>query len=149
MTLRLIIPRPSLILSPLLSYTDQILSIQRTGTSVGFSLDIPLIMLCASILKIFYWPGARYDVALLVQALIMVAVQVVLLKVREVELIAWVVRSDSTKLTESGSWHRLPSTIDQPGEEKAHSEVWKGMEGLGTSGEYVYLPRKLWSNNVS
>lgn len=45
-------------------------------------------MLCASILKIFYWPGARYDVALLVQALIMVAVQLVLLKVRLVDIIA-------------------------------------------------------------
>lgn len=40
-------------------------------------------MLSASILKIFYWPGARYDVVLLVQALIMVGVQVVLLKVRK------------------------------------------------------------------
>lgn len=38
-------------------------------------------MLTASILKIFYWPGSRYDVALLVQAMIMVVVQVVLLKV--------------------------------------------------------------------
>lgn len=72
---------PSLILSPLTSYADQILSIHRTKTSAGFSLDIPLIMLTASILKIFYWPGALYDAALLVQALIMVVVQAVLLKV--------------------------------------------------------------------
>lgn len=71
----------SLILSPLTSYADQILSIHRTKTSAGFSLDIPLIMLTASILKIFYWPGARYDTALLVQALIMVGVQALLLKV--------------------------------------------------------------------
>ncbi|MCJ1241726.1 hypothetical protein MMC14_009732 [Varicellaria rhodocarpa] len=70
-----------LILSPLTSYTDQILSIHRTRTSAGFSLDIPLIMLTASILKIFYWPGARYDLSLLVQAVIMVGVQIVLLKV--------------------------------------------------------------------
>ncbi|KAL2054331.1 hypothetical protein ABVK25_005472 [Lepraria finkii] len=70
-----------LILSPLTSYTDQILSINRTRTSAGFSLDIPFIMLTASILKIFYWPGARYDVALLIQAIMMVAVQIVLLKV--------------------------------------------------------------------
>ena len=68
-------------LSPLTSYTDQILSIHRTRTSAGFSLDIPLIMLSASILKIFYWPGARYDTTLLIQAVIMVIVQVVLLKV--------------------------------------------------------------------
>lgn len=71
----------SLILSPLTSYADQILSIHRTKSSAGFSLDIPLIMLTASILKIFYWPGARYDAALLVQALIMVGVQALLLKV--------------------------------------------------------------------
>lgn len=38
-------------------------------------------MLTASILKIFYWPGARYDTALLVQAFITVAVQALLLKV--------------------------------------------------------------------
>ena len=74
-------PLHSLILSPLTSYTDQILSIHATHTSAGFSLDIPLIMLTASILKIFYWPGARYNVALLVQAVVMVGVQVVLLKV--------------------------------------------------------------------
>ena len=38
-------------------------------------------MLTASILKIFYWPGARYDIALLVQAMIMIVVQAILLKV--------------------------------------------------------------------
>ena len=68
-------------LSPLTSYTDQILSIHRTRTSAGFSLDIPLIMLTASILKIFYWPGARYDLSLLIQAVVMVVVQIVLLRV--------------------------------------------------------------------
>ena len=71
----------SLMISPLTSYTDQIFSINRTRTSAGFSLDIPLIMLTASILKIFYWPGARYDLTLLIQAIVMVAVQGVLLKV--------------------------------------------------------------------
>lgn len=46
-------------------------------------------MLTASILKIFYWPGARYDIALLVQALIMVGVQVLLLKVALDNRPAW------------------------------------------------------------
>jgi hypothetical protein len=41
----------SLITSPVTSYADQILSINRTRSSAGFSLDIPLIMLVASILK--------------------------------------------------------------------------------------------------
>ncbi|MCJ1465788.1 hypothetical protein MMC07_004407 [Pseudocyphellaria aurata] len=78
-----------LILSPFTSYADQILSIHRTKSSAGFSLDIPLIMLTASILKIFYWPGARYDITLLVQALLMVGVQLLLLKVALDNRPAW------------------------------------------------------------
>ena len=46
-------------------------------------------MLTASILKIFYWPGARYDPALLIQAVIMVGVQIVLLRVALVNRPAW------------------------------------------------------------
>jgi len=38
-------------------------------------------MLVASLLKVFYWFGARFDTALLIQACIMIGVQVVLLKV--------------------------------------------------------------------
>ncbi|KAK2807120.1 hypothetical protein FQN51_004734 [Onygenales sp. PD_10] len=54
-----------LVLSPLTSYSDQIYSIHRTKTSAGFSLDIPLIMLLASILK--YWTFISYfSLALLV-----------------------------------------------------------------------------------
>ena len=70
-----------LIASPITSYADQIVSIHRSKSSAGFSLDIPLIMLVASILKVFYWFGAYYDKALLVQASLMIAVQLVLLKV--------------------------------------------------------------------
>ena len=44
----------SLIASPVTSYADQILSIHRSKTSAGFSLDIPLIMLLASILKFVF-----------------------------------------------------------------------------------------------
>jgi hypothetical protein len=53
----------------------------RNRSSAGFSLDIPLIMLTASILKVFYWPGARYDASLLIQALVMICVMSLLLKV--------------------------------------------------------------------
>lgn len=41
----------SLVTSPVTSYADQIYSIHRTRSSSGFSLDIPLIMLVASITK--------------------------------------------------------------------------------------------------
>ncbi|KAK3299339.1 uncharacterized protein B0H64DRAFT_355360 [Chaetomium fimeti] len=70
-----------LILSPVLSYSDQAYSMHRTRSSAGFSLDIPLIMLVASLLRIFYYPGAKYDSALLVQSFVMVAMQVILLKI--------------------------------------------------------------------
>ncbi|PNP48324.1 hypothetical protein TGAMA5MH_00607 [Trichoderma gamsii] len=70
-----------IILSPILSYGDQAVSMHRNKTSAGFSLDIPLIMLVASLFRIFYWPGARFDESLLIQSLIMVGVQVALLKI--------------------------------------------------------------------
>ncbi|KAM0297681.1 hypothetical protein HYE67_007148 [Fusarium culmorum] len=70
-----------IVMSPILSYADQIVSMYRAKTSAGFSLDIPLIMLVASFLRIFYWPQAQYDTSLLLQSLLMVIVQVALLKV--------------------------------------------------------------------
>lgn len=70
-----------LVLSPLLSYSDQAYSMHRAKSSAGFSLDIPLIMLVASLFRIFYYPGAKFDVALLIQSMVMLVVQVVLLKI--------------------------------------------------------------------
>ena len=70
----------SIVVSPITSYTDQILSIHRGRSSSGFSLDIPLIMLLSSFLRIFYWLGARFSVALLSQSLIMIAMQLILLQ---------------------------------------------------------------------
>ncbi|KAK8012689.1 PQ-loop repeat-containing protein 1 [Apiospora marii] len=70
-----------LILSPILSYADQAISMQRKRSSAGFSLDIPLIMLVASICRVFYWPGARYDTALLIQSFCNIFMQVILLKI--------------------------------------------------------------------
>lgn len=70
-----------LIISPITSYADQTYSMHRTKSSAGFSLDIPLIMLVASMLKVFYYPGAKFDTSLLVQAFIMIGIQIILLKV--------------------------------------------------------------------
>lgn len=70
-----------IIISPITSYADQTYSIHRTKSSAGFSLDIPLIMLVASILRVFYYPGAQFDTSLLIQSFIMIAIQLVLLKV--------------------------------------------------------------------
>ncbi|KAI0439218.1 hypothetical protein F4803DRAFT_564685 [Xylaria telfairii] len=70
-----------LIASPILSYADQAISMHRAKSSAGFSLDIPLIMLVASIFRIFYYPGAKYDAALLIQSFCNVFMQVILLKI--------------------------------------------------------------------
>ncbi|KAF2727854.1 hypothetical protein EJ04DRAFT_478353 [Polyplosphaeria fusca] len=67
--------------SPITSYADQIYSIHRSRSSAGFSLDIPLIMLVASILKVYYWFGARFAPSLLVQSLLMIVIHILLLHV--------------------------------------------------------------------
>ncbi|KAF1918653.1 hypothetical protein BDU57DRAFT_511368 [Ampelomyces quisqualis] len=67
--------------SPITSYGDQIYSMHRSRSSAGFSLDIPLIMLVSSILKIFYWFGAHFSTSLLIQALLMVLVHLLCLHV--------------------------------------------------------------------
>ena len=53
----------------------------KSRSSAGFSLDIPLIMLVSCIMKIFYWLGARFDTALLIQAGLMVVVQMFVLQI--------------------------------------------------------------------
>lgn len=68
-----------LVVSPLTSYLDTILSIHRNKSSQGFSIDVCGIMLVASLLRINFWIGARFDTALLVQSLVMVVTQVFLL----------------------------------------------------------------------
>ncbi|KAI0122888.1 hypothetical protein BJ170DRAFT_116535 [Xylariales sp. AK1849] len=70
-----------LVSSPITSYIDQAFSMYRKRSSAGFSLDIPLIMLVASMFRIFYWPGAKYDITLLAQAFLHVFMQVILLKI--------------------------------------------------------------------
>ncbi|KAF2455550.1 hypothetical protein BDY21DRAFT_365309 [Lineolata rhizophorae] len=70
-----------LVTSPITSYADQIYSIHSKRSSAGFSLDIPLIMLTASILKVFYWFTAHYDTSLLLQSVLMILIQLLLLHV--------------------------------------------------------------------
>lgn len=91
-----------IVLSPIISYSDQAVSMHRNKSSAGFSLDITLIMLVASFLRydvrprspvptenslltrrirVFYWPGAHFDASLLIQSIVMIFMQAALLKV--------------------------------------------------------------------
>ncbi|KAI5812075.1 hypothetical protein BZA77DRAFT_325454 [Pyronema omphalodes] len=72
---------PFIITSPITSYADQIRSMHVQRSSRGFSLDTPLIMLVSSILRVFYWFGADFQISLLIQAILTIAVQITLLKV--------------------------------------------------------------------
>lgn len=69
-----------LVLSPVTSYLDTVLSIYKTKSSAGFSLDVCGIMLISSILKVFFYFGRPYEFSLYLQSWIMIAIQVVLLK---------------------------------------------------------------------
>lgn len=68
-----------LALSPVLSYGDTIWSIYSTKQCAGFSLDLTAIMLISSILRVFFYFGEPYETSLLVQAVLMIIVQVLLL----------------------------------------------------------------------
>ncbi|SGY16920.1 BQ5605_C012g07028 [Microbotryum silenes-dioicae] len=66
---------------PPLAYSDQFVSIIRKRSSAGFSTDVPGVLLFANITRCFYWLGARFQLALLVQSLLMIAAQLALLYV--------------------------------------------------------------------
>lgn len=67
--------------TPLFSYGSTVLSIYRTQSSLGFSLDICATMIIASVLRIAYYFIIPYEPALLRQSCVMIFIQAVLLKV--------------------------------------------------------------------
>lgn len=68
-------------LTPLYTYGTACWSIHRKRLSAGFSIDICATMLMASVLRILYYFVTPYEPLLLRQALVMTAVQCVLLRV--------------------------------------------------------------------
>jgi hypothetical protein len=65
--------------SPLTSYIDTILSIYHKQSAQGFSLDLCGIMLVASILRVAFYFGEPFEFSLLLQAVLMIGVQIVVL----------------------------------------------------------------------
>jgi len=66
---------------PPLAYSDQYISILRRHDSRGFSIDISGILIVANVTRIFYWLGARFQTALLIQSFLMIFAQFALLYV--------------------------------------------------------------------
>ncbi|KAF9518342.1 hypothetical protein BS47DRAFT_1371132 [Hydnum rufescens UP504] len=60
-------------------YADQIYSIIRKKDSTGFSRDVCAILLIANITRCFFWIGKHFEIALLVQSILMIIAQLVLL----------------------------------------------------------------------
>ncbi|SCU94514.1 LAME_0F07734g1_1 [Lachancea meyersii CBS 8951] len=66
--------------TPLISYGTTVLSIRKSKTALGFSIDICATMLLASILRISYYLITPYDIILLRQSLVMIFIQLILLR---------------------------------------------------------------------
>ncbi|KAJ3745486.1 hypothetical protein DFH05DRAFT_1396613 [Lentinula detonsa] len=64
---------------PPLVYADQAYSIVKKKDSTGFSRDVCAILLIANITRCFFWLGDRFELALLVQSILMILAQLALL----------------------------------------------------------------------
>jgi len=64
---------------PPLVYADQAVSIVRKKDSTGFSRDVCAILLIANITRCFFWLGDRFELALLIQSILMILAQLALL----------------------------------------------------------------------
>ncbi|KAK1215481.1 hypothetical protein PQX77_021915 [Marasmius sp. AFHP31] len=64
---------------PPLVYADQAYSIVRKKDSTGFSRDVCAILLIANITRCFFWLGDQFELALLVQSILMIIAQLGLL----------------------------------------------------------------------
>jgi len=61
---------------PPLVYADQAISIIKKKDATGFSRDVCAILLIANITRCFFWLGDHFEIALLVQSILMIFAQV-------------------------------------------------------------------------
>ncbi|KAG2344120.1 hypothetical protein BDR05DRAFT_219818 [Suillus weaverae] len=66
-------------IGPPLVYVDQAASIVRKKDSTGFSRDVCAILLIANITRCFFWLGDHFELALLMQSILMIIAQLALL----------------------------------------------------------------------
>lgn len=70
-----------MLITPIFSYGLTSYQIYTKKTSSGFSIDVCLLMLISSILKVIYYMMDPYEITLFRQALVMIFIQCILLKV--------------------------------------------------------------------
>lgn len=69
-----------MIVGPILGFIPQYKEIATTGNTEAFSSLVCFILLTANILRIYYWVYERFTIVLVLQALLMIAVQLMLLE---------------------------------------------------------------------
>lgn len=68
-----------MIFGPVSGYVDQYFIFKRTKDSEGFSIETCAILIICNILRVYFWAGKHFDIVLLFQSLVMIAVQLILL----------------------------------------------------------------------
>lgn len=69
-----------LVVGPVIGYIPQYREIQATRNFRAFSPLVSLILLVSNILRIFFWVEKRFEIALLLQSVVMIAAQLLLLE---------------------------------------------------------------------
>ena len=69
----------AMIIAPPLPFLAQYRQMQTTRSSKGFSRAGPLLLLASNALRLAFWFGKRYSLVLVIQSLVLIAVQLALL----------------------------------------------------------------------
>ncbi|KAM9301960.1 solute carrier family 66 member 2-like [Gastrophryne carolinensis] len=69
-----------MVVGGVLPYVPQYRQIRRTGSAEGFSTRVCLVLLVANILRVFFWWGRSFEVALLLQSVLMIGAMLAMLQ---------------------------------------------------------------------
>nr|XP_032813327.1 solute carrier family 66 member 2-like [Petromyzon marinus] len=71
----------AMVLGGAVPYLPQFLAIRRSGRTENFSLHVCLVVLTASVLRVVFWVWKRFELPLLLQSVVMIAVMMAMLHV--------------------------------------------------------------------
>ncbi|KAG0243676.1 hypothetical protein BGW41_001549 [Actinomortierella wolfii] len=72
--------RIAMVIGPVTGYFHQYYTMSKMKTSIGFSSVTCGVLIVSSIIRIFFWIGEPFDMALLYQSILMIIVQLALLE---------------------------------------------------------------------
>ncbi|SPO47932.1 uncharacterized protein PSANT_05620 [Moesziomyces antarcticus] len=107
-----------------LVYADQAYSIYRKQDARGFSHDVCAVLLLANITRCFFWLGERFEFALLLQSILMIAAQLGLLylciRFKPVTRFSKSISSDGARVVFNADEDQQPSQTSQPSRSTTH-----------------------------